>query len=82
MATVHRAGLDRGVDEFVLADHDADVDDVEALARERVFDDLVADGVTIGTDDAEHDCFRVHSAFCLSCRYVEAEKSMYVSLVV
>jgi hypothetical protein len=53
-------GFDGGVDELVLADHDADVDDVEALAREGVLDDLVADSVAIGADHTEDNRFGVH----------------------
>ena len=53
-------GLDGGVEELVLADHDAQVDDVEAGLGEVGVEDLVADRMAVGPDDAQDDARGVH----------------------
>ena len=49
-----RAGFDRRVDKFVLADHHPQIDDVKTVARQRVLDDLIPDRVTIGADNPKN----------------------------
>ncbi len=52
--------LDGGVEELVLADHDPEVDDVEPGFGEVGVEDLVADRMAVGPDDAQDDPRRVH----------------------
>ena len=58
--------IDRRVDKFVLADHHAQIDHLDAIVTQGMFDDLVADCVAIRADDTKDDRFCVHDCFCLS----------------
>ena len=55
-----RVGLDRGIDEFFLAHHHAEIDDVEALFGQECLQNPVADRMAVAADNAEDDRGVVH----------------------